>query len=543
MVRTNPIRNTPKPLIPSATRQASRAVSLNIELKRVRGAANTAIGAKSPGDMRKHVIVIGAGYGGLSAAGLLAKQGYRVTVVEQNAMPGGRAMLYQEQGFAFDMGPSWYLQPEVFDRWFGSMGSTPGQHYKLSRLDPSYRIMFGPKDTVDISADLQKNLAYFESVEEGSAEKFKAYLAEAKYKYDVSLEEFLYKEYRSYKDFLSKRMLSEGRKLHVFESFDKYAKRFFKSKRLRQILEYPVVFLGGNPKKTPALYSLLAHADYNLGVWYPHGGMHAVAKAMHSLGEKAGVKTIFNTRAEKILVENGRAVGVHTSAGTITADAVVVNADYAWAEMNLLAPEYQTYKQRYWEKRVIAPSGFVIYLGVSKRIANLKHHTLVFENDWEKHFDEVFDKPQWPSEPHYYVCTPSKTDSGVAPRGMENLFILVPVAAGLSDDDAIREEYTEKIITHLEKTIGESIRPNIVVKRAFSHRDFTQLYNAYKGTALGLAHTLFQSAIFRPAPRSKKVQGLFYSGQFTTPGVGVPMCIISGTVCADMVNNELKRAG
>jgi phytoene desaturase len=511
---------------------------LTVPLRSVRG--NTQAPRKPVNRVTdaKHVVVVGAGFGGLATAGLLAKQGFRVTLLEQNAMPGGRAMLYQELGFSFDMGPSWYLQPEVFERWFAAMGTSPSEHYRLTRLDPSYRIHFGKDDSVSIRSSLEKNRALFERIEPGSAERFTKYLAEAKRKYDVSMQEFLYKEYRSYSDFFTWRMLTEGRSLHVFQSFDTYVKRFFKTDRMRKILEYPVVFLGGDPKRTPALYSLLAHADYNLGVWYPHGGMHAVARAMHGACIQHGVETRFNTAVTKVLVKNKRAIGVETETGEIHADAVIMNADYAWAEMNLLEQKHRTYSESYWKKRTVAPSGFILYLGVKGKLESLAHHTLFFDNDWQEHFDEIFEKPSWPKRPSYYVCAPSKTDSSVAPRGCENLFILVPVAAGLADDDAQREAYTEQIITHFETVTGESIRDRLIVKRAFSQRDFTALYNAYKGTALGIAHTLLQSAVFRPAPRSKKVRGLFYTGQYTTPGIGVPMCIISGTVVSELVSTE-----
>jgi phytoene desaturase len=269
--------------------------------------------------------------------------------------------------------------------------------------------------------------------------------------------------------------------------------------------------------------------------------MHAVAQAMHAVNEKAGVVSRFNTAVEQVLVENGRAVGVRTATGDLHADAVVMNADYQWAETNLLAKEHQTYKAPYWKKRTVAPSGFILYLGLKKKITGLKHHTLFFDNDWERHFDDIFEKPAWPEHPSYYICAPSKTDPGVAPRGCENLFVLVPVAADLVDDDTIREQYAEKILSHLETITGESIKDAIIVKRAFTHRDFRELFNAYKGTALGLAHTLFQSALFRPAPRSKKVRGLIYAGQYTHPGIGVPMCIISGELAAGFVNEYVRE--
>ncbi len=387
---------------------------------------------------------------------------------------------------------------------------------------------------------MEKNLALFESIEPGSRERMVEYLRVAKYKYDVSMESFLYKEYKSVFDFFTPRLLKEGRSLHVFESFDRYVRRFFKEERLRKIVEYPVVFLGGNPKRTPALYSLLAHADYNLGVWYPIGGMHAVAQGMYKLGKGLGVTYKFDTPVTRVIVRDGKAVGVETPQGIIEADAVLMNADYAHAEMHLLEAKYQSYSAKYWARRTVAPSGFILYLGLKKRIKGLSHHNLFFANDWEEHFEQIFDRPAWPQNPSYYVSCPSKTDPTVAPLGTENLFVLVPVASGLADDDETREAYAKKIIEHLEGQLGESITSSIVVKKVFSQRDFKELFNAYKGTALGLAHTLFQSAVFRPKFRSKKVRGLYYAGQYTHPGIGVPMTIIAGEVVSNIIGEEVR---
>jgi 1-hydroxy-2-isopentenylcarotenoid 3,4-desaturase len=497
-------------------------------------------GDKATGeDSVKHVVVVGAGFGGLGAAALLKLHGYEVTVVEKNEQCGGRAGMLRDQGFSFDMGPSWYLQPDVFEHYFARFGKTPADYYKLVRLEPSYRIYFSAHDHIDISKDLDTNIALFERIEPGSGMRFKKYLAEAERKYNVSMQEFLYKEYRRVGDFFTRRMLTEGRQLHVFESFEKYAKRFFRSERMQKIVEYPVVFLGANPKKTPALYSLLAHADYNLGVWYPLGGMNAVAVGLERLGRQHKVNFRYNEPVQEIMVENGNAVGVRTTKGIIRADAVLVNADYAHAEMQLLAEPHRSYPASYWKKRTIAPSGFIIYLGLNKRIKSLAHHTLFFAEDWRPHFEQIFDKPGWPDNPSYYVCAPSKTDISVAPAGCENLFILVPVASGLSDDDEIRERFTNQILEHLEQTIGEKVKPHIKVRHLFSQRDFASRYNAYLGTALGLAHTLMQSAVFRPSMRSKKVKGLYYAGQYTHPGVGVPMALIAGEVMADAIAEDL----
>lgn len=491
----------------------------------------------------KKIVVIGAGFGGLAAAALLAKDGHEVTIIEKNEMVGGRARIWREAGFSFDMGPSWYLMPDAFETYFANFGKKPEELYKLIRLDPSYRIFFGPGDKLDISSDLQKNIELFESLEPGSGEKLIEYLEQAKYQYDVSMKQFLYKNFTSIFDFFNKRMLTEGRKLHVFENLDAFTKRFFKSERLRKILQYSMVFLGGAPSNTPALYSVINHADFNLGVWYPEGGFNAVAVAMQKLAESYGAKFIFNNPVTKINVVDGVAKSVSTEQGEFETDVVVGNGDYHFIETNLLPKESQSYSKRYWNNRTVAPSAFIIYLGLNKELGSLSHHNLVLSHDWTKHFNAIFDNPSWPDEPSYYVCAPAKTDSTVAPAGKENLFVLVPIASGLPETPEFREEFAQKIISHFEKEIGESITPHIEVKRIFTGEDFAKDYNAFKGTALGLSHTLFQTAMLRPRMKSKKVKNLYYSGQFTQPGIGVPMTLISGQLTRDNITKDNEQIG
>ncbi len=488
--------------------------------------------------MNKKVIVIGSGFGGLSAAAFLARDGFEVTVVEKNEQSGGRASVFKEKGFVFDMGPSWYLMPDVFNNFFAQFGKKPEDYYDLKRLDPAYRIFYEPGDFVDLSADLEKNKEKFEQIEAGAGEKLVTYLAQSEYQYNVSMRDFLYRDYTSVLQFFNRRMLVEGSKLHVFESLDKYTKRYFKSEKLRKILEYSMVFLGGAPKNTPAIYSLMSHIDFNLGVWYPDGGIGKVVEAMENLCKSLGVNFVFNSPVTKIITENGITTGVQTAHGVIPADIVVANADYHFVETQLLDKEAQTYKESYWEKRTIAPSAYILFLGINKKINGLTHHNLFFDHDWMRHFDSIFEKPEWPEFPSYYVSCPSKTDPSVAPEDSENLFVLVPVAAGLEDGEELRNAYADKIITSLEKTLGETISSNIVVKKVFSQQDFSSRYNAYKGTALGLSHTLRQTAIFRPRHQSKKVANLFYTGQYTHPGIGMPMCLISSQLVADDIKKK-----
>lgn len=486
----------------------------------------------------KRIVVIGAGFGGLAAAALLARDGHQVTVLEKNEMSGGRARVWREAGFSFDMGPSWYLMPDAFEIYFAHFGKKPEDLYKLIRLDPSYRIFFGPNDKLDISSDLQTNIKLFDSLEPGSGQKLIEYLEQAKYQYDVSMKQFLYKNFTSIFDFFNKRMLTEGRKLHVLENLDAFTKRYFKSERLQKILQYSMVFLGGAPSNTPALYSVINHADFNLGVWYPEGGFNSVAMAIQKLAESYGAKFFFNSEVTAIDVQDGVAKSVKTTTQSYDTDIVIGNGDYHHIETKLLPKSARSYSDRYWNNRTVAPSAFIIYLGLDKELKSLSHHNLVLSNDWTKHFNAIFDKPSWPEEPSYYVCAPAKTDSTVAPAGKENLFILVPIAGGLPETPEFREEFANKIIAHFEEEIGESISTSIVVKRIFTGSDFAKNYNAFKGTALGLSHTLMQTAMFRPRMKSKKVKNLYFTGQFTQPGIGVPMTLISGQLTRENITSD-----
>ncbi|MCF7799048.1 phytoene desaturase [Candidatus Woesearchaeota archaeon] len=484
---------------------------------------------------KKSVLLIGAGFGGLATACLLAKEGYKVTVIEQLDQPGGRARLYTEQGFSFDMGPSWYLMPDIFEKFFAQFGKRPEDYLTLTRLDPAYKMYFGKDDVVTIREDLATNKELFERYEKGAGEKLQTYLDAAQYQYQTAMSKFIYKNYTSLKDMLDPKLAKAGLRMRLFASLDKYASRYFSNDRLKKILEYTVVFLGGDPKNTPALYSLMSHVDFNLGVWYPKGGMNALAVALYDLAQELGVTFAFNTSAQHILVEEGKAKGVKTPKKIYKADIVVCNADYHHVEQQLLKPKYQSYTDKYWKSRTVAPSGFVMYLGLNKKIKGLEHHMLFLEEDWQEHFREIFEKPAWPQHPSFYVCCPSKTDKTVAPKGKENIFVLVPVAAGLEDDETKREAYADMILSRMEDVTGEQIKKHIIVQRLFAHNDFIKDYNAFQGTALGLAHTLRQTALFRPRMQNKKVKNLWFVGQYTHPGIGVPMVIIAAEILAQEV--------
>lgn len=487
------------------------------------------------------VIVVGAGFGGMSAAALLAREGHNVKVIEKNDQPGGRAIVHRDKGFVFDMGPSWYLMPEVFENLFNLFGKKVSDYLTLKRLDPNYRVFYSKDRILDIRADLKRNKELFNKLEKDGGRKLQEYLDSAAYQYEIAMSEFIYKEYDSIFDFANKKLMIEGTKLHVFDSLDTYAKRFIKDKDLRKILEYTIVFLGGSPYKSPALYALMSHVDFNLGVWYPMEGMGKLSSSFRKLCEEQGVQFHFGEEVTGILIEKGRAKGVTTTKGEHYSDIIVNNADYPHSEMDLLDKKHRSYSERYWKRKKIAPSSVLIYVGLDKKLKGLTHHNLFLSPSWDEHFRMIFDKPGWPEDPSYYICCPSMTDPSVAPEGCENLFFLVPVAADLQDTDEIREKYYNKTLKHLEDLLGEKIIDHVISKRIVTHRDFSKLYNSYKGTALGLAHTLTQTAVFRPSHRSKRVKGLYYTGQYTHPGIGVPMVIISSRILAEEIVKDEKK--
>lgn len=486
----------------------------------------------------KTAVIIGAGLGGLSIACLLAQKGYKVTVLEKNSHAGGRINTFKTKGFLFDLGPSFYQMPKIFEDFFKKFDKNIHDYFKLKRLNPSYRMFFGRKDKVDISSNLNDNVKLFESYEKGAGQKLKDFLAQAKYQYDTSMSYFLYKEYRNIFDFFSWKMIKEGYRLHVFDNMDKFTSRFFKNDRLIKILQYTLVFLGGSPKHTPAIYSLMAHVDFNLGVWYPMGGMSKLSESMKELAISLGVKFKFNEPATKILIKDNRATSVKSSKSIYQADIVVANADYYHVEKKLLEEPYRNYNEKYWDNKTVAPSAFIIVLGLNKKIKSFSHHNFLLENDWMEHFDQIFEDPKWPDNPSIYICAPSVTDPSVAPKGQENLFILVPVASNLKDTPQIRDKFYKSVIKAIEHTVGENIEDSIIVKKIFAHNDFKEIYNAYKGTALGLSHTLMQTAFFRPSHTNKKISNLYYTGHYTHPGIGMPIQFISSQIVSDLIEKN-----
>ncbi|GAA3955479.1 phytoene desaturase family protein [Hymenobacter algoricola] len=490
----------------------------------------------------QHVLVIGAGFAGLSAATSLAQRGYRVTILEKNEGPGGRARVFRAEGFTFDMGPSWYWMPGVFEQYFARFGKKVADYYELVRLDPSYQVIFKGDDAVDIPASMADIRRLFESIEPGSAARLDEFLRQAQYKYEVGINKFVHMPGRSLLEFADPRLLVDALRLDILQSMHKHVRRFFKHPKLLQLVEFPILFLGATSQNTPALYSLMNYADLALGTWYPKGGMHKIVEGMVRLAQEQGVTLEYNQEVQQIRVENGRATGVQTATGFRPADIVVAGADYHHAEQHLLLPEWRHYDEAYWNSRTMAPSSLLFYLGLNKRVPKLEHHNLFFDEDFELHAHEIYEAPQWPSKPLFYVSAPSKTDPTVAPEGGENLFLLMPVAPDLADPEATREHYYHLMMDRLERHVGENLRDAVVYKRSYAHRDFAADYHSYKGNAYGLANTLKQTAILKPTLKSKKVNNLYFTGQLTVPGPGVPPSLISGQVVAGEVEKEQGSA-
>ncbi len=490
-----------------------------------------------------NIAVIGSGFSGLSAASCLSQAGHRVTILEKNSLPGGRARKFEESGFMFDMGPSWYWMPDVFEKFYNRFGKTTTDFYSLQRLDPSYRIFFSKNDILDVPAGEESLFSMFEKREKGSGLRLKKFLEEGKYKYEVGINKLVYKPGLSIAELFDGSLIKGLLKLHVFQSLSSYVRKNFRDPGLIQMLEFPVLFLGAAPSKTPALYSLMNYADMALGTWYPKGGMCQIVNAMSTIAKSQGVDFQLNSEVDGIYVQNGVIESLKVNGSSRKFDYVVASADYHHVEQQLLPPEYRQYSEKYWQDRVMAPSSLIFYLGINKRLKNLLHHNLFFDQDFGLHVREIYDHPAWPTNPLFYVCCPSITDDSVAPAGSENLFILVPVATGLQDTEEIRTKYFELIMSRLESLTGQSIRENIIYRKGYAHRDFIQDYHAFKGNAYGLANTVLQTANLKPTIVNKKVSNLFYTGQLTVPGPGVPPSIISGQVVAGALIERERKAG
>ena len=482
----------------------------------------------------KKVSIIGGGFAGLSSAAFLAKKGFDVTLVEKNADIGGRARLFKKEGYSFDMGPSWYWMPEIFENFFNEFGYKTKDVYDLKKLDPGFKIIFNDEE-IELPANWKEICEIFDKYEENGANKLNEFMKDAEKKYTIGLE-FLYNSPGlSFAELFNIKILKNINKLQLLTSYRNHIKRYFTNPYLINILEFPVLFLGTSAKHTPALYSLMAFSGIKQGTFYPIGGFNAVIKAMEKVCIDLGVKIFTKHTVKKINIKNSQVYSISTIEKEIKTDYLIASADYAHVEDKLLENKYRNYSSKYWEKKSFSPSSLLFYLGVSEKLEKLEHHTLFFDEDIEQHSDDIYEKSVWPKKPLFYTCCPSKTDTKVAPKGKENLFILMPIAAGLKDTKKTREKYFEIIMNRLEKFCNLEIRKNIEYKKSYCINDFVEDYNAYKGNAYGLANTLMQTANLKPKIKNKKVKNLFYTGQLTVPGPGVPPSIISGQLVAEQI--------
>jgi phytoene desaturase len=489
----------------------------------------------------KKIAVIGAGFAGLASACSLAHKGFDVTLLEKNESTGGRGRSFQHEGYTFDMGPSWYWMPEVFEQFFNRFGKKVSDYYELKRLDPSYRVFFSDDKPLDVPANYDELKAVLETLESGAGPKLDKFMAEAKIKYDTSMADFVWKPSLNILEFAQPKLLIESFRLHLFSSFSDHAKKYFSHPKILQLLEFPILFLGAKPEKTPAMYSMMNYADIMLGTWYPKGGMCKIAEAMTKLARELKVKIITSSTVDAIEVSGHEAHSIRMNGELHHFDAVVAAADYQHVESKLLKKEHRSYSDKYWETRVMSPSSLIFYLGVNRKVDGILHHNLFFDERFDIHAQTIYDTPSWPEKPLFYLCCTSATDPAVAPEGKENLFILIPVATGLTSTEEDRMRYLDICLERIKQHTGEDLKRHLEYVRSYAHEEFIADYNSFKGNAYGLANTLMQTAVMKPRLKSKKVKNLFYTGQLTVPGPGVPPSIISGQIVADQVEKYLNK--
>ncbi|MDL2143668.1 phytoene desaturase family protein [Flavobacterium tructae] len=487
--------------------------------------------------MKKTIAIIGSGFSSLAASCYLAQQGNTVTIYEKNETIGGRARQFKKEGFTFDMGPSWYWMPDVFERFFQDFNKNSSDYYELIKLNPAYRVYFGLNDFISIYDNLEEIKNTFEEIETGSGEKLQKFINHAKSNYDIAIKDLVYRPGVSPLELIT---VETAFKLNQFISTVSVdIRKQFKNQKLIQILEFPVLFLGAKPTKTPSFYNFMNYADFGLGTWHPKTGMYDVVRGIEKLAFELGVTIKTNSPIEKIIVKDKKATGLLIDEKTIEADIILSGADYHHTE-TLLDIEHRAYSEKYWESRTFAPSSLLFFVGFNKKIANVTHHSLFFDVDFNQHAADIYDDPKWPEQPLFYANFPSKTDSTAAPEGMESGFFLIPLAPGIQDNEQLREVYFEKIISRFEQLTDQQIKNSIIFKRSFCKNDFVGDYNAYKGNAYGMANTLLQTAFLRPKLKSKKVRNLYFTGQLTVPGPGVPPALISGKLAAELIQKSFS---
>lgn len=487
--------------------------------------------------MTKTISIIGSGFSALAASCYLAQQGNSVTIYEKNNTIGGRARQFKKDGFTFDMGPSWYWMPDVFERFFQDFNKKTSDYYQLIKLNPAYMVYFGVDDFINICDNLEEIKSAFESIEKESSKKLQNFIDKAKSNYDIAIKDLVYRPGVSPLELITPKTALKLNQFFSTVSHD--IRKEFKNERLIQILEFPVLFLGAKPSKTPSFYNFMNYADFGLGTWHPKTGMFDVIRGIEKLAIELGVTIKTNSSIEKIIVENKTATGIVIDGKIINADIILSGADYHHTE-TLLDEKDRAYSEKYWESRVFAPSSLLFFIGFNKKIENISHHALFFDVDFNQHAADIYDNPKWPDAPLFYANFPSKTDKTAAPEGMESGFFLIPLAPGINDSEELREEYFEKIITRFEQLTQQEIKKSIIFKRSFCKNDFVTDYNAYKGNAYGMANTLLQTAFLRPKLKSKKVRNLYFTGQLTVPGPGVPPALISGKLVAELIQKSIR---
>ncbi len=489
--------------------------------------------------MTKRIAVIGSGISGLSAAAYSAKAGFEVHVYEKNDQPGGRARQFKtEDGYVFDMGPSWYWMPDIINKFFQDFGTDQSHFFELVSLNPQFEMIFSDEN-LQVPQDYESLRSLFEAIEPGAGKRLDKFMDSAKYKYEVGMNEFVNKPCYSWFEFVSPSLGFKSLKFDILTNFRTYVKRYFKHPKLIALMEFPVIFLGASPKEIPALYSLMNYGGYTIGTWYPMGGFYQLVLAMKNIGEQQGVKFHFNSAVTEIKALPNNQTQLSINGEELIFDSVISAADYAHTE-TLLKEDKRNYDDKYWETRTFAPSCLIYYLGFKEKLPNLKHHTLFFENDLDDHVAEIYNNPKWPDKPLFYACCPSKTDPNVAPEGHENVFLLMPISINLPDKEETREYYFKNMISRIEKHLNiTNLEDKIDYKRSYCVTDFKKDYNAYGGNAYGLANTLKQTAVLKPTIKNKKIKNLYYTGQLTIPGPGVPPSIISGRIVANEVINKI----
>ena len=489
----------------------------------------------------KKIAVIGSGFAGLTSAIELASLGYKVTVLEKNTTPGGRARKFETNGFTFDMGPSWYWMPDVFDKFFARHGKKVEDYYNLLKLDPGFSVVYGKDNTIDVPASFEELVALFENIEKGSGSRLKKFLKKAAVKYKIGMDSLVYKPSHSIFEFINLKVLIGVLYLDVFSNFRSYVKKYFSDSRLTRLMEFPVLFLGATPQNTPALYSLMNYSAFSQGTYYPMGGFHEIIIGLSKLAKEKGVIINCDSNVEKINVVNGKVENIVVNGEKLLFDGVIASADYHHVEQKLLEKPFRNYTTEYWEKREMSPSSLLFYVGLDKRLNNLQHHNLFFDADFDQHAKEIYDNPKWPKNPLFYLSCPSITDPSLAPKGNENLMFLIPLAPGLEDTNEMREKYFDIVLKRLKDLTGNDIEKNIIFKKSYCVNDFEKDYNSFKGNAYGLANTLRQTAVLKPRMRNKKIKNLYYTGQLTVPGPGVPPSIISGQIAAIEIDKYLNK--